>query len=191
MTIAITGGIGSGKSFVCNSLAERGIRVYDCDAAAKRLMRTSVRLQQALSLLVGAQLYVDGALQKAVLAQFLLSSEENKQAVNAIVHPVVAEDFLASGYEWFESAILFESRFQQRVHCDYVVCVIAPEETRVQRIMQRDGISREKALEWIRRQMPQEEVARRSDFIVVNDGQADVSEQLDRIFQIIKNKEKK
>lgn len=191
MTIAITGGIGSGKSYVCRCLAMRGIRVYDCDEAAKRLMRTSVQLQEKLCRLVGRQLYRDGLLQKAVLAQFLLSSESNKQAVNDVVHPAVAEDFLASDYEWFESAILFESGFNRRVHCDYVVCVTAPEETRVQRIMQRDGISREKALEWIHRQMSQEEVARRSDFAVVNDGQADVSGQLDKFFQIIQNKEKK
>ena len=75
MKIAITGGIGSGKSFVCRELAKRGIEVYDCDAAAKRLMRSDEQLQAALKLLVGNEVYADGVLQKPVLAQFLLASE--------------------------------------------------------------------------------------------------------------------
>ena len=125
MRIAITGGIGSGKSFVCRRLEARGIRVYDCDAAAKRLMRTSEQLIQSLTELVGEGVYKDGVLQKKVLAEFLLASEENKQAVNDIVHPAVASDFEASGYEWLESAILFDSGFNRRVHFDYQEEVVA------------------------------------------------------------------
>ena len=57
MIVAITGGIGSGKSYVSRLLAQKGIQVYDCDAAAKRLMRTSRVLQQRLSSLVGTELF--------------------------------------------------------------------------------------------------------------------------------------
>lgn len=110
MKIAITGGIGSGKSYVCRLLEQRGIAVYDCDAAAKRLMRTSTTLQQQLKTLVGDAVYsADGVLQKPVLAEFLLASEANKLAINDIVHPAVATDFATSGQQWLESAILFES----------------------------------------------------------------------------------
>lgn len=114
MKIAITGGIGSGKSFVCRELAKRGIEVYDCDAAAKRLMRSDEQLQAALKLLVGDEVYADGVLQKPVLAQFLLASETNKLAVNDVVHPAVARDFEQSGKNWLESAILFDSGFVHR-----------------------------------------------------------------------------
>jgi RNA polymerase sigma factor (sigma-70 family) len=80
MKIAITGGIGSGKSYVCRILEKQGIRVYDCDAEAKRLMRTDVRLQAGLKKLVGEQVYsAEGVLQKPVLAQFLLAGEANEQ----------------------------------------------------------------------------------------------------------------
>ena len=83
MKIAITGGIGSGKSYVCRILEKQGIRVYDCDDEAKRLMRTDARLQAGLKKLVGEQVYsAEGVLQKPVLAQFLLAGEANKQAVN-------------------------------------------------------------------------------------------------------------
>ena len=72
MIVALTGGIGSGKSYVCQLLKAHGIDVYDCDAHAKQLMRTSDTLQRELSMLVGEDVYRDGVLQKAVLAQYLL-----------------------------------------------------------------------------------------------------------------------
>ena len=183
MKIAITGGIGSGKSFVCRLLEKRSIEVYDCDAAAKRLMRTSASLQQALRQLVGDDVYDGTTLQKPVLARYLLASDANKQAVNDVVHPAVAADFMASGLTWLESAILFDSGFYRRVAFDRVVCVSAPQEVRVARIMARDGIGRDRALLWIGRQMAQDEVERRSDFIVVNDGATPLDAQIDRMLR--------
>ncbi len=184
MKIAITGGIGAGKSYVCRCLKEQGIEVFDCDASAKRLMRTSPTLQQALRELVGEEVYEKAhpdVLNKPLLAKFLLESEENQQAVNNLIHPAVAEDFMRSGKDWVESAIYFDSGFDKRVYIDKVVCVTAPLEVRIQRIMQRDGISRERALEWVHRQLPQEEVLRRSDYEIVNDGIRDVREQVERL----------
>lgn len=186
MKIAITGGIGSGKSYVCRLLEQRGIEVYDCDAAAKRLMRTSDRLQQQLKALVGDAVYsADGVLQKPVLAEFLLASEVNKLAVNDIVHPAVADDFAASGKQWLESAILFESRFDRRIAFDHIVCVTAPRPVRIQRIVQRDNITPQRAAEWIDVQMSQQEVAHRSDFCIQNDGESDLQAQIDDILRQI------
>ena len=182
--IAITGGIGSGKSFVCRMLAERGIEIYDCDAAAKRLMRTSSELRARLTGLVGSNLYDGERLNKPVMAQFLLSSDENQRAVNAIVHPAVGEDFLRSGMKWMECAILFESGFDKLV--DYKICVVAPLEIRLQRIMTRDGLTRQKALEWVGKQLPQEEVSSKCDFVIVNDGVADLQQQIENLNNIIK-----
>lgn len=183
MKVAITGGIGSGKSYVCRELERHGIAVYDCDAAAKRLMRHDTSLQADLMKLVGEEVYVDGILQKPVLAKFLLASEQHKQAVNDVVHPVVARDFEQSGFDWLESAILFDSGFDQRTHFDYVVCVTAPAEVRLERVMQRDHISKEKAQEWIDAQLPQSEIVARSQFEIINDGQADLSMQIDRLLR--------
>lgn len=186
MLTAITGGIGSGKSYVCRILESRGISVYDCDAAAKRLMRTSEKLQQELRQLVGKDVYTsDGQLQKRVLADFLLTSEANKQALNDVIHPAVAEDFLSSGMTWLESAILFESGFDSRVSFDRIVCVSAPRDVRIQRIMRRDNITAEKAAEWIDTQMAQEEVERRSHFVIVNDGKSDIEQQVDNMISKI------
>lgn len=186
MLTAITGGIGSGKSYVCRMLESRGISVYDCDAAAKRLMRTSEKLHQELRQLVGQDVYTsDGQLQKRILADFLLASEANKLALNDVIHPAVAEDFLSSGMTWLESAILFESGFDSRVSFDRVVCVSAPRDVRIQRIMRRDNITAEKAAEWIDTQMAQEEVERRSHFVIVNDGKSDIEQQIDNMLSPI------
>lgn len=185
MFIAITGGIGSGKSYVCRLLKEKGIMVYDCDKAAKRLMRTDRQLQRQLSQTVGRDVFPEGQLDKALLSRFIVASEENALAIDEIVHPAVARDFMASGLEWLESAILFESGFYTRVPFDYVVCVTAPLEVRIERVMNRDNLTRKKALEWIARQMSQEEKASRADFVVSNDGEADLAEQIESILETI------
>ena len=178
---AITGGIGSGKSYVCHLLEARGISVYDCDEAAKRLMRSDESLQMMLQHLVGDEVCRNGIIEKRVLAAFLLENDTHKQAVNDIVHPAVANDFMLSNLQWLESAILFESGFNHRVKFNHVVCVSAPLEMRVRRIMERDSITRESALQWIDRQMPQEDVAARCNFVIVNDGRRSLVPQIERL----------
>ena len=182
--VAITGGIGSGKSYVCRIFGEKGIRVYDCDSAAKRLMRNSADLRQRLTTLIGGDTYVNGNINKAAIANFMMQSEANIKSVNAIVHPAVAEDFFNSDYTWMESAILYDCGFDR--YADIVIAVVAPVETRISRIMQRDDISREKALEWIAKQMPQEEVAKRADHVITNDDIENLNLQIDRILTQIR-----
>jgi dephospho-CoA kinase len=182
MKIGITGGIGSGKSYVCRRLETRGISVYDCDSAAKRLILTSPEIRKGLTALIGPEVYLsDGKLNKKAVTQFLLSSEDNAKAIDAIVHPAVFRDFEQSGLQWMESAILFESGAYKLV--DRSVVVSCPDEIRIERVMQRDGISREKVLEWMNRQLPQEEVRRRADFEIINDGIADIDKQLNKILR--------
>lgn len=181
MKIALTGGIGSGKSFICRELEKRGIRVYDCDAGAKRLMRDSGVIVRQLTSLIGKDAYVNGTPNKAKIAQFLLQSEANKLAINHIVHPEVIRDFYSSGLDWMESAIIFEAHLEHTV--DRIVCVTAPEDVRVQRIMERDSIPHDRAVEWIRAQIPQEEAVRRSHYVIINDGKADVRSQVTSLLQ--------
>lgn len=190
MKTGITGGIGSGKSYVCQRLKARGYEVYDCDEAAKRLIRTSPDIHRQLTALIGPKAYESNEskkphkpykLNKAVVAQFLLKSEENAKSIDAIVHPAVFRDFEESGMQWMESAIMFESGINKLV--DRVIVVTAPLEVRIRRVMERDGISREKVLEWMHRQWPQEEIVHRADFELINDGISDIDEQLNTIIQ--------
>lgn len=193
MKTGITGGIGSGKSYVCRLLQKRGYEVYDCDNAAKRLIRTSPEIRRDLTDLIGSDTYFEEGgggrkdkkyiLNKKAVAEFLLASEENAHAIDRIVHPAVFQDFIESGMEWMESAIIFESGIYRLV--DRIIVVTAPEEVRIQRVMQRDGISREKVLEWMGRQLPQDIVRERADYEIVNDGEADLDRQLDSLLEII------
>lgn len=179
--IGITGGIGTGKSFLSRLLALRGIKVYDCDDNAKRLMLSDMIVRDSLIRLIGADAYSGVQLNKPVISQFLLDSEENKNAVNAIVHPAVIRDFHDSGLQWMESAILFEANLQYSV--DVTVCVSAPEKVRIERIVQRDKVTEERARQWIDTQMKQERKEEMSDFVIVNDGTSPLEEQVDMLLK--------
>ncbi len=177
----ITGGIGSGKSYVCELLRGKGINVYDCDFHAKRLMRENEDVIDGLKKIIGGNAYIGNKLNKPVIAQFLLDNANNTKAINNVVHPVVAKDFLQSDFTWLESAIYFESDFCRQILTDYapyVICVSAPLEIRIDRIMHRDNISRDKALEWIEKQMPDEKKIERSDFVIINDGKHNLDKQI-------------
>ena len=184
MKIGITGGIGSGKSYICQRLKTRGIEVYDCDSAAKRLIRTSDSIRRQLTQLIGEDTYIGESLNKMAVARFLLASKRNAHAIDHIVHPAVFQDFMDSGMQWMESAILYESGINKLV--DHVIVVTAPLEIRIQRVMQRDGITRENVEQWMQRQWSQEEVKKRADYEIVNDGIADIDAQIDIILEKIK-----
>ena len=125
MRIGIAGGIGSGKSYVCERIRQRGFEVYDCDSAAKRLIRTDPDIRQQLTALIGPDTYTpEGQLNKAVVARFLLASDANANAIDAIVHPAMFRDFEASGLQWLESAIMYESGISRLM--DRVIVVTAP-----------------------------------------------------------------
>ncbi len=187
MKIGITGGIGTGKSYVCQLLKQRGIAVYDCDGAAKRLIRTSPIIYKELCQLIGPDAFlaptVDGEhlINKAAVTRFLLQNARHARAINDIVHPAVFRDFEESGMEWMESAILFESGIDRLV--DRVVMVSAPDEVRISRVMKRDHISREKVIQWMQRQWPQDWVRQHSDFEIVNDGVQPLEPQIENLIK--------
>lgn len=175
MRIGITGGIGSGKTYVCRLLEQQlGVPLYDCDREAKRLMHSSPELRRQLSALVGAEVYdADGHLDKAVMSRYLFADAAHAARVNAIVHPAVKADFLAWAAQQatdvlMESAILVEAGMRDSIDC--LVVVEAPLELRIERAMRRDAASRQQVEARIRQQMPAEELRNYADFIVMNDG---------------------
>ena len=104
--------------------------------------------------------------------------------MNAIVHPAVFRDFEQSSMQWMESAILFESGADTLVN--KTVAVTAPQEVRIQRVIERDGITREKAQQWMARQWSQTDVMARADYIIVNDGVTDIDKQIESLLEKIK-----
>ena len=192
--IAICGGIGSGKSTVCQMFAERGVAIYDSDSRAKALMNESEPLRKALMGEFGAECYEGGVLNRPYLAQRVFASPEQLAKLNAIVHPAVKEDFLrwaeeqSGDYVILESAILYESGFDSLV--DKVVAVLAPLPLRVERAMQRDGASREQIEARIKAQMSDDELMARADFAIVNFQLEDVEKdvvELNHRFKMMAN----
>ena len=173
MTYAITGGIGSGKSFYCRQLEAAGYPIFYCDDEAKRIIRTSEDVRHELCALVGNEVYdAEGKLQKPVLAAYICRGKEYAERVDAIVHPRVAEAFREWAEEqeqlyervFMECALLYESGFDHLV--DQVILVTASQETRVRRVMARDKVTREKALAWMALQMPEEEKMKRAHYVI-------------------------
>ena len=188
--LGITGGIGSGKSYISFLLREQmNVPVYDCDAEAKRLICENESIRQELTNLIGAQVYKDDKLQKRVLADYLFATLQNAQRVNAIVHPAVREDFHAwvnrqdADIVAVESAILYESGFSADV--DKVLFVYASKELRIQRVMQRDGSSRLQVEERMNMQRAEEQ-CQKADYVIENEG-AKQESLLATLQEILKN----
>jgi len=186
MKIGITGGIGSGKSYICQILEQRGIPVYNCDDEAKRLMTESEVIRRSICKLIGDNAYINNVLNKPVIASFLFASKDNGKKINAIVHPVVKEDFLHWSEQYpdnaivvQECAILFESGFQSTV--DKTIEVYAPKEIRIERAMKRDNAKREQIEARMAQQMDEEEKKTLADYCIINDGIQDVNIQIDDI----------
>ena len=191
MLIAITGGIGSGKSIVSQALRIMGYTVYDCDSRAKWVMTHDPILREQLIALFGQETYLaDGSLNKPHLSAAIFGNAEALAKMNACVHPAVARDLMTEYQNegqgerkpfFFESAILFESRFNTLAIPDQVWTVSAPLELRISRAMLRDHTTRDQILSRINSQMPQEEKERLADHVIWNDKAHSVLEQINAL----------
>lgn len=193
--LGVTGGIGSGKSYVLRLLAERGIPVYDSDSEAKRLMLVDAGIREGLTGLLGNDVYLPGGeLNKPLISAYLFASVQNAERINAIVHPRVKAGFNRWASEQkapivaLESAILFESGFEDVV--DFVVTVCAPIEVRMHRVQERDGATEAQVRKRMAAQMDDEEKCKRSDFVILNDGNKPLDIQIDDLLQILGRMEK-
>lgn len=188
--IGITGGIGSGKTYVCQLLQQRGIPIYQCDDEAKRLMTESPLIRRRITQLLGTEAYTSSGLNKPLIARYLFADPSHAERINRIVHPVVRQDFL----QWTEQqqdapivvqecALLFESGFQNTV--DVTVEVYAPLHLRLQRAVLRDQATPEQIQARMAQQMDEEEKRQRADFCILNDGTTDLDAQLDQLLKQI------
>ena len=191
ISIAITGGIGSGKSYISHILQEYGIPIYNTDDEAKRLMVSDEGIRRDLIALLGEEVYVEGTLNKSLLASYLFADAENAARINGIVHPRVKLDFC----RWLEQhtdkeivgmecAILFEAGFDDAV--DAVVMVYAPETLRVERAMKRDHATETQIRARIAAQLDDEEKRKRADYVIYTDGSIPLDSQLSTLIAQLK-----
>lgn len=190
ISLGITGGIGSGKSYVCHILEQLQIPVFYTDVEAQLEMCQNHEIHEALSNLLGeVVLTTKGELNKKLISSYICQGGDYAARVDAIVHPQVRtrlRQWLAkhnSGIKAVECALLFESHFNTEV--DKNILITAPLEVRVKRVMERDGKSRAEVLHWISLQMPEEKKMELSDYIIINDGKSSIYEQVNNLLSII------
>lgn len=177
--VGITGGIGSGKSIVCNIFNTLGILMYDADARAKALMVSDDQLVASIKSIFGETIYLDnGQLDRINLANQVFKDKDKLKSLNNIVHPEVAKDFEKwvkihekNTYLVKEAALLVESGSYKSL--DYLITVTAPVETRINRVLSRDAHrSKENVEDIISKQLSDEEKISKSQFVIVNDEQS-------------------
>ncbi len=174
LKIGITGGIGTGKSTICDIFALLGIPVYNADKAAKRLMATNEGLKKQLIATFGTAAFTStGDLDTTYLANKVFTDEKALKQLNALVHPAVLADFdqwcsqQQAPYVLKEAALLIESGSYKQ--CDYTILVESPLEWRIQRLQNRDNSSEAQIRARIANQWPDEEKAKLANFLILND----------------------
>lgn len=170
--VGLTGGIGSGKSTVAQMFMDLGVPVYDSDVEAKKLMHSSKKLKEEIINLLGEDAYQEDTLNRSFIAQKVFKDPELLEQLNGIVHPAVRKHFLAwadiqkAPYVIQETALIFENGSQDQY--DFVVLVTAPLNTRLQRVVERDGISEQQVLDRMGNQMDDAQKVELAQFCIVN-----------------------
>ncbi len=182
LKVGITGGIGSGKTTVCRIFSQLGIPIFNADQAVKDLYANHSGLKIQLQSAFGSEVYTPNNQINIPFLKGLLLSPEKTEKLNKIVHPLVFQAF----YDWAdqqnapyvvkEAAILFESGANKTV--DSTIGVIAPEEIRIQRVKQRDNRSLGEIQSIISKQLSNDELREKCDYIIENDGSQSLIEQV-------------
>ena len=184
-TLGVTGGIGSGKTAVCRILEELGARVFYADAEAKRLMHTDAEARAEIVAAFGPESYdAEGRLDRAFLARQVFGDAARLARLNAIVHPRVRQALVEAKEQAardgvdllvYEAALIFETGGEAYV--DAVAVVDAPVETRIRRVVERDGVTPDAVRARLQHQLPPEELRRRADYLIENTGSLEALRQ--------------
>ena len=176
--VGLTGQTGAGKSVVANELKKYGYAIIDADEIAHLATEKGSPLLPQLSDAFGVDIIKpDGTLDKILLATRAFQSPENTRTLNTITHPEICRLILkkinGAFFDGYEAAVidapqLFESKLSY--DCNFIISVIAPEETRLARIIERDGISEEQAQLRMSAQLSEEYFKEHSDVVIENDG---------------------
>ena len=188
--IGITGGIGSGKSFIATIIERMGYPVYYSDVRSKELTNIHPVIRQGLIDLAGENVYFGGELDKKVLATAIFSNDELRLKVNQLIHPIVRQDFedwakaQSSDLIFNEAAILFETGAYRNF--DATILVYAPEELRLKRVLKRDIITKEEVLARMNNQMNDNEKRKMTSLQILNDGESPLLNQLEEVIERLK-----
>lgn len=192
LLFGVTGGIGSGKSVVCNFLKEKDVPIIEADPLAKELTNRLPDIRQALMGEFGEDVYTpEKDLNKDKLSHLVFTNPEARERINQIIHPHVFKAIekrvnqLQEQNQKFvgvEAALIYESEMEQML--DAVVVISAPLNKRVDWIKERDGFSKEEIHKRIDSQMPLEEKVKRADYVIANDaGLIELKQEVDDLYK--------
>lgn len=174
LKVGLTGGIGSGKSFVARIFSELGVPIYQADIEAKKLIEVDPDIVAAYKQFFGDEIYTPLGLNRKQVAALVFGDRAILEKVNRVVHPAVERHFQSwlqqqSHFSYIinEAAILIESGASETM--DKLVVVVAPEEVRVARVMERDGVGPEQVHLRMAHQLSDQERIARADFVINND----------------------
>jgi len=183
--VAITGGIGTGKTTISNMFSDKGVPVFNSDEIAKEIMNTNSLLKNEIVTAFGDKIYDKNRLNKEYLSDAIFNNETLLKKINAIVHPYVADEFNSwieeqdSKYIIYESAIIFENQAED--FFDKIICVTASEEDVISRVMKRNNFSVDKIKSIINKQLPNDAKIQKSDYVIEN---INISKLSDKVLEI-------
>lgn len=194
LKIGITGGIGSGKTTVCKVFETLGIPVFYADTVAKQIMVTDELLVAGVKSAFGKESYAaDGSLNNKHIAGIVFNNTEELARLNALVHPAVFRAFdswvkqvpATVPYVLKEAALLFESGSYKL--CDQNILVLAPEAVRLQRVMERDGVTAGQVKARMDKQLPDEDKVKLADQLIYNNETDSLIVQVTQLHRLFLN----
>jgi len=180
--IGLTGGIGSGKSTVLELFKILGVKTYSADESAKKLVNTDPYLINLIKSSFGDNIYDKGILNSRKLSKIVFEDTEKLKLLNSIIHPAVAKDFklfLNSNNEDYivkEAAIIFETKSENSY--DKIIFIQAPLEIRIERVINRDNISREEVMKRINNQLDENLIIDKCDYVIRNENIEDLEDKV-------------
>lgn len=190
LKIGLTGSIGSGKTTVAQVFEKLDVPIFYADTEAKKCMHSDLDLIQKIKATFGNDIYVNRNLQKDRLANIIFNDDSALHTINKLVHPAVQRTFEKwctkqnTSYILKEAAILFESGSNKKL--DQIICVSAPDDLRMQRVMQRDGITKYQVLRRMSKQWKQSRKIELANFHIVNNEKQLLISQVLQVHSLLK-----
>ena len=190
--VGLTGGIGSGKTLISEKLKQKGISVLNTDILARETMESNVLIITSVKKAFGEESYINNKLNRKYISNIVFNDSKQLDLLNKITHPIIRQEIIkwidsqTTKFCVVESAIMFNSDLHTIF--DKIICVVAADETRIERVIKRDNCTKEEALSRMNKQISQNEMIGKCSFYITNDSNSlNIDSQINKIINILEN----